>query len=168
MAVDLLSESDGLITAAEVCRRLGSISRKTLWAWERRADLGFPDPVWVGKRKFFLEPEITAWAAGQAVGKRVVSPLIQTYDGLIDALKQRREDLGMSQFELEHISGLQHGYCSKLEAPASATYARGTGRVSFPLWLGALGLAIVLVEAPDDCRHPRSKEARPKRSRRVA
>jgi hypothetical protein len=69
--------------------------------------------------------------------------LLTDWPDLYRALRRRVEELDISRESIDHISGLPSGYAAKLlcEPPV-----RHLGRVSlFPL-LGALGLAIQLVE----------------------
>ena len=73
--------------------------------------------------------------------------VVTTYQGLIDALRARRESLGMSQLDLDYSAGFQENYTSKLEAWQS-TSGRGLGTLSLPLILGALGLELVVRPIP--------------------
>lgn len=70
------------------------------------------------------------------------------YDELIAVLRDRRIELGLSQLAVDEIAGLPSGYVGKLEASLtnpSAKNARGIGRESLPLMLGALGLEMAAV-----------------------
>lgn len=67
------------------------------------------------------------------------------YRGLMNALKARRMDLGLSQLEVDDKAGLQDGYCGKLEA-WDRDGGRRWGPVSLDLLLGAYDLGIALVE----------------------
>ncbi len=72
---------------------------------------------------------------------------IQGLEELAAVMRDRRRQLGWSQIELDARSGLPDGYTAKLEAivtnPA-ASNARGLGRLSLPLMLGALELELVV------------------------
>ncbi len=37
------------------------ISEMTMWRWEKNPDLNFPQPMVVGRRKYFKEEDLTAW-----------------------------------------------------------------------------------------------------------
>jgi hypothetical protein len=69
--------------------------------------------------------------------------LVRDYDGLIQALRARADELRLSRQSLDEISGLQSGYSSKLLAPVPI---KTLGQVSFGPALGAMGLAIVVIE----------------------
>lgn len=45
------------LTASQVCRRYGGISDMTLWRWLRDAGMGFPQPIYVNRRRL--------WSAGK-------------------------------------------------------------------------------------------------------
>ncbi len=59
-----------LITAATVRQALGGVSDMTLWRWLNDADLDFPRPTYIGKRRYFREAEISAWIDAQAEPSR--------------------------------------------------------------------------------------------------
>lgn len=72
---------------------------------------------------------------------------IQCLEELAVVMRQRRHQLGWSQLELDARSGLPDGYTAKLEAMITnptASNARGLGRLSLPLMLGALQLELVV------------------------
>lgn len=70
-----------------------------------------------------------------------------TFDVLVGELRARRIRLGLSQLAVDALAGLPDGYTAKCEAmltnPA-AKNARGIGRESLPLLLGALGVQLTL------------------------
>jgi hypothetical protein len=70
-------------------------------------------------------------------------PIITDYDGLRAALAARRRELKLSQLDLDALTLLPDGYCSKLEAQKMKNY----GPLSLACTLGALGVAITLVPA---------------------
>ena len=63
---------------------------------------------------------------------------------LIEALAARREELGMSQFELDKRAGLVAGYTWKLEA-WHGRRGRALGLLTLPRLLEALGVALAVV-----------------------
>jgi hypothetical protein len=73
----------------------------------------------------------------------VTPKLITTLDDLIEALRQRRDELDISHETIDAVSGLQSGYTSKVMARM-----KGLGAVSLPALLGALAVGLVLVEDP--------------------
>lgn len=75
------------------------------------------------------------------------APSFTTFDALVAAMRARRIELGLSQLAVDELAGLPSGYQGKLEAMLSnpnAKNARGIGRDSLPLVLGALGLEIAV------------------------
>ncbi|QRG10173.1 hypothetical protein EZH22_30300 (plasmid) [Xanthobacter dioxanivorans] len=76
-----------------------------------------------------------------------------TYCGLMNALKVRRKELGLSQLEVDDKAGLQDGYCGKLEA-WDRDSGRRLGPVSFDLLLAAYGVGLVLFETRPPAERP--------------
>jgi hypothetical protein len=74
-------------------------------------------------------------------GRRLAT--VNDYDGLLQALRQRSDELKISRATLDEISGLNSGYCGKL---LSSQPVRGLGRTSLGPLLGAMGCALILVE----------------------
>lgn len=70
--------------------------------------------------------------------------ILRDYGVLIEALKARRIERGLSCADLDARAGFHDGYVNKLENWEKA-YGRGIGPVSLRLWLEALGLALVVV-----------------------
>ena len=54
-----------LISAAAVRDLCGGISDMTLWRWLNDPDMAFPSPIYLGKRRYWREAELTAWLARQ-------------------------------------------------------------------------------------------------------
>lgn len=75
------------------------------------------------------------------------------YRGLMNALKARRKDLGLSQLEVDDKSGLQDGYCGKLEA-WDRDNGRRLGPVSLDLLLDTYGVGLVLFETRPPSERP--------------
>ena len=88
----------------------------------------------------------------RGTSKRPIAPMSEpatftTYEAMIAAMRQRRIQKGLSQLAVDELAGLPSGYCGKLEAiltNPNARNARGIGRDSLPLMLGALGLELGL------------------------
>lgn len=74
--------------------------------------------------------------------------VIREYSDMVDALVERRHEIGMSAVSLDARAGWQEGYTSKIEN-WQKPYGRGIGPVSLPLWLESLGLAMILVKVDD-------------------
>lgn len=70
--------------------------------------------------------------------------LLRTYEELIEVLKARREELGMSQLEFDDHAGFQAGYTGKLELGYKEG-GRGIGNLNLPTWLDALGVRLTVV-----------------------
>lgn len=49
--------------AREIC---GSVSDMTLWRWLNDNAIGFPSPIYVGRRRYFRQAEISAWIEARA------------------------------------------------------------------------------------------------------
>lgn len=71
---------------------------------------------------------------------------IRSMPELIAALRDRAHELQLTHQTIDSVAGLQDGYTSKLLAP---TPIKNLGPVSFEAMLGALGLAVVVVEDPE-------------------
>jgi hypothetical protein len=71
------------------------------------------------------------------------------YKSLLDALRARAQQLGITRIEIDDIGGLTNGYASKLLSPAPMKYV---GRASLGPLLGALGIKLIIVEDEDQMR----------------
>lgn len=71
---------------------------------------------------------------------------IRSMPELIQALRARRDELQLTHETIDAVSGLQPGYTSKLLAPKPI---KNLGPMSFEMLLGALGVAVVVVEDPE-------------------
>lgn len=80
--------------------------------------------------------------------------VVRSYDEFMEALRSRIDELQLTHAAIDHISGVQAGYTSKVLAPncdartvtGKRASGRTLGRVSFGSILGALGIAIVVIE----------------------
>jgi hypothetical protein len=70
---------------------------------------------------------------------------VRRYEDIPEAVRRRREELGLSQLEVDEIAGTQTGYCGKVEQPRKS-YGRIMGDLAFQLIMTALGLKMVVVE----------------------
>jgi len=55
-----LSET-ALIPARTVRAELGGISDMTLWRWLHRPELGFPQPIFIARRRYWRRADIETW-----------------------------------------------------------------------------------------------------------
>ncbi|MGS4945558.1 helix-turn-helix transcriptional regulator [Meridianimarinicoccus sp. RP-17] len=55
------SPKDPHIKAARVREICGGISDMTLWRWLENAEMGFPRPVYIGRRRYWREADVVAW-----------------------------------------------------------------------------------------------------------
>ena len=56
---------DRRITSASVYVLCGGISQMTLWRWMQDPQLGFPEPIYIGRRRYWRESEILEWLDAQ-------------------------------------------------------------------------------------------------------
>jgi transcriptional regulator with XRE-family HTH domain len=77
---------------------------------------------------------------------------VSDYAGLISAFKVRREELGLSQFEVGMRCGFQDGYYNKIECWQDRS-GRGLSPITLPRILRVLGLRlkVVPVEPSERC-----------------
>ena len=59
------SSPRNLINSRDLKARLGGVTDMTLWRWQRRADLEFPRPVIIAKRKYWDAADVDAFIARQ-------------------------------------------------------------------------------------------------------
>ena len=76
-----------------------------------------------------------------------VPRVITTPDELLDMLRQRRDELGLTHETIDHIAGWASGYCSKVLSPEPL---KGLGGKGLGLVLDALALGIARIEFVED------------------
>ena len=54
-----------LISASDVRTMFGNVSDMTIWRWLQDANLNFPKPIYVMRRRFWREAELIEWIANQ-------------------------------------------------------------------------------------------------------
>jgi hypothetical protein len=96
-----------------------------------------------------------------------MAKLIRSLPDLIDEIRARRDELQITHECIDDVAGLSSGYASKLLAPDPIKHL---GPMSFEAVLGALGVALVLVE--DSAQVARvsphwTKRKRPQRKSRL-
>lgn len=52
------------ITSATVRSLCGGVSDMTLWRW-LNSQIGFPAPIYIGRRRYWSEAEVIAWLDAQ-------------------------------------------------------------------------------------------------------
>ncbi|WP_338314061.1 hypothetical protein [Bradyrhizobium sp. TM239] len=98
-------------------------------------------------------------------GSAAVPRIITTREELVDMLRRRRDELGLTHQTIDGIAGLQDGYTSKLLAPKPI---KNLGPMSLEAMLGALALGIARIEFVEDpelaarMRSRWTRRARPK------
>ena len=90
----------------------------------------------------------------------MTAKLIRSMPELLEAIRARRDELGVTHENLDSISGLASGYVSKLLCDPPM---KGLGATSLPALLGALGAALVMV--PDTAQIERVSPRWQKRKR---
>jgi predicted DNA-binding transcriptional regulator AlpA len=63
-----MTENERYLSARQVQKRYG-ITDMTLWRWLKNADLSFPNPIYINRRRYFDEADIIAWERARAGGK---------------------------------------------------------------------------------------------------
>jgi hypothetical protein len=76
-------------------------------------------------------------------------PMIHSMEELLAALRARRDELQLTHERVDDISGLPSGYFGKLMTDPPI---RNLGWLSFGLALDALGVALVMVENPEQIK----------------
>lgn len=54
-----------LISASDVRQMFGGVSDMTIWRWLQDADLHFPKPIYVQRRRFWREAKLIEWIEKQ-------------------------------------------------------------------------------------------------------
>lgn len=73
--------------------------------------------------------------------------LVHCIDDLVELIRQRRDEVGITNETLDSVSGLQSGYSGKLLAPVPI---KGIGEMSLGALLGALALKVAHIEFVED------------------
>lgn len=58
--------NDSFLTARQVMARYGGMSNMTLWRWVNQDKCGFPQPIYVNRRRLWSLSAIEAWERSQA------------------------------------------------------------------------------------------------------
>ena len=62
LKADLMKrDPDSLVPSAATRSIFGEISDMTLWRWLHDSELGFPRPIYIGKRRFWRYPDLIAF-----------------------------------------------------------------------------------------------------------
>jgi predicted DNA-binding transcriptional regulator AlpA len=54
------------IPARDVRNICGGVSDMTIWRWLNDPALNFPKPIYIARRRYWKEAEVTAWLDAQA------------------------------------------------------------------------------------------------------
>jgi predicted DNA-binding transcriptional regulator AlpA len=57
--------SDKRVTSAATRDLCGGVSDMTIWRWLNDPSLNFPKPVYIGRRRYWVESEVVAWLNSQ-------------------------------------------------------------------------------------------------------
>lgn len=85
-----------------------------------------------------------AQTAGEPLGPVQPLAVVGEYGELIEVLRNRASELGLSRLELDERTGLQVGYSGKL---LGAGHVRTLGPLSMGLMLQALGLKLAVISS---------------------
>ncbi|KEP68010.1 prophage CP4-57 regulatory [Thioclava dalianensis] len=55
-----------LLPANAVRMMCGDVSDMTIWRWLHDAELDFPKPIYIARRRYWREAEVLAWLDAQA------------------------------------------------------------------------------------------------------
>jgi hypothetical protein len=91
--------------------------------------------------------------------------MIHSMPDLLAALRARRDELELTHERIDDIAGFPSGYCGKLMA---AQPIKNLGWLSFGLALDALGVALVMVENPDQIKRVENRWIPRERPRNAA
>lgn len=75
--------------------------------------------------------------------------LISDYAGLLEAFRERANELQISREGIDDIAGWADGYASKILAGAGAKRRKVIGPLSLEPMLVTLGLKLILIEDPE-------------------
>ena len=111
------------------------------------------------------KPPVDSRAAPDPVPDAAVPRVITTPDELLDMLRRRRDELGITHETIDHITGWASGWAGKVLSPEPI---KGLGEKSLSLVLDALALGIARIEFVEDpqladrMRHRWMKRRRPR------
>jgi len=92
-------------------------------------------------------------------------PMIHSMEELLAALRARRDQLQLTHERVDDIAGLSSGYFGKLMTQPPI---KNLGWLSFGLCLDALGVALVMVENPEQIKRVESRWIPRERPRNAA
>lgn len=58
--------TDKRISARDVRDICGGVSDMTIWRWLNDPALKFPKPIYIGRRRYWKEAEVSSWLDAQA------------------------------------------------------------------------------------------------------
>jgi hypothetical protein len=89
-------------------------------------------------------------------------PMIRSMEELLAALRARRDELQLTHERIDDIAGWPSGYAGKLLAPEPI---KNLGFMSFGLALDSMGIALVVVENPEQIKLVEKRWVRRERPR---
>jgi len=124
----------------------------------------------LGHAKIFREPAAAPEAVPTSPADSPAAPeaipavprVVTTHEELLDLLRRRRDDLGLTHETIDHIAGWASGYCSKVLSPEPL---KGLGEQSLALVLDVLALGIARIEIVEDPEQ--AARMRPRWTRRL-
>ncbi|WP_018320239.1 hypothetical protein [Bradyrhizobium sp. WSM2793] len=99
-------------------------------------------------------PAVSLPEAVPAKTTPTAAPIVRSMAGLVEALRQRRDELDISNETIDNIAGFPERYTSKLLAPRAP---RNLSYHSLGQILGALGVGLRLVEDPEQVARVRRR-----------
>ena len=66
IAAPRAASTNAFLTSTQVAARYGSVSQMTIWRWLRDKERNFPQPIYLGRRRFWRLADLEAWEAEQA------------------------------------------------------------------------------------------------------
>ncbi len=58
--------SENRIPSSKVREICGGVSDMTIWRWQQAAELNFPKPIYIGRRRYWREADVITWLEDQA------------------------------------------------------------------------------------------------------
>lgn len=58
-----MTNTDKMLLAADVRKMCGGVSDMMIWRWTSEGKADFPQPIYIGRRRFWREAAIAAWWA---------------------------------------------------------------------------------------------------------
>jgi hypothetical protein len=135
-----MANNPGAVTPDVTRKR--EATRERVRRWRRRQKMS----VTICVTKALLPETLVKAAERDSLDDSLFVHEVRSYEQLIASLVRRREQLDLSQQDVDALAGLQSGYTGKCEKP-SASYGRIMGDMSFRTLLQTLGVKLLMVDA---------------------